>query len=70
MDSLFYIVLEMLKLRLTVLKNCTENVFTDEDFIELKRLCNDFKLNDDERNERIKHIEDSLVKYGENSAYN
>ena len=59
-DSLFALILEMFRLRLTVLKDCNDGLFTDEDRNCILSLSNELELSETEIAKRIGLIEENL----------
>ncbi|MDD7610548.1 MAG: hypothetical protein PUJ82_06510 [Spirochaetales bacterium] len=59
-DSLFALILEMFRLRLTVLKDCNDGLFTDEDRNCILNLSNELELSETEIAKRIGFIEENL----------
>ena len=60
-DDLINLVIEMYKLRLTVLKDFTEDLFSFEDAGYVEVMCHNLELSEKETDEVIRKIESSLA---------
>jgi hypothetical protein len=69
-DSLFALILEMFRLRLTILKDCNDGLFTDEDRNCILSLSNELELSETEIAKRIGFIVENLkMANSSNSRY-